>query len=221
MVGNVVTSHYRGQLSHYRATFSGISGGRPPERDESLSPLSDSLTSAEVPEEVPARKRRISNKTPCSAGGTVADIYIYIYKGFWLRGEASVGNLELRELRGLSCFPVLWSLRPAQNRPARAQSRSEPLRIAQSVPRAAQSRPERSLRAVRGTALGRPEPLRVARSGRSGSPRAAQNPSERAQSRSEPPRAFAQSCSRNLSGSPRTAQSRPERSLSVAQSYSV
>ena len=40
------------------------------------------------------------------------------------------------------------------------------------TPRAAQSRPERSLRAVRGTALGRPEPLRVARSGRSASPRA-------------------------------------------------
>ena len=29
----MVTSHYRGQLSHYRATFSGISGGHPPERD--------------------------------------------------------------------------------------------------------------------------------------------------------------------------------------------
>ena len=49
-------------------------------------------------------------------------------------------------------------------------------------------------------------------------PRAAQSRSERAQSRSEPPRAFAQSCSRNRSGSPRAAQSRPERSLRVAQS---
>ena len=81
MVGNVATSHYRGELSHYRATFSGISGRRPPERDESLSPLSDSLTSAEVPEEVPARKERISNKTPCSAGGTVADIaFMFAFK---------------------------------------------------------------------------------------------------------------------------------------------
>ena len=44
----------------------------------------------------------------------------------------------------------------------------------------------------------RPEPLR-----------AAQNRSERAQSCSEPPRAFAQSCSRNRSGSPRAAQSHP------------
>ena len=107
---------------------------------------------------------------------------------------------------GLSCFPVLCSPRTAQNRPARAQSRSEPLRIAQSVPRAAQSRPERSLRAVRGTALGRPEPLRIAKSGRSRSPRAAQNRSERAQSCSEPPRA--------VRG---TALGRPE-PLRVAQS---
>ena len=55
----------------------------------------------------------------------------------------------------------------------------------------------------------RPEPLR-----------AAQNRSERAQGRSEPPRAFAQSCSRNRSGSPRAAQNRQERSLKVAQSRS-
>ena len=53
----------------------------------------------------------------------------------------------------------------------------------------------------------RPEPLR-----------AAQTRSERAQGRSEPPRAFAQSCSRNRSESPRAAQRRPERSLRVAQS---
>ena len=109
----------------------------------------------------------------------------------------------------LSCFPVLWSLRPAQNRPARAQSRSEPLRIAQSVPRAAQSRPERSLRAVRGTALGRPEPLRIAKSGRSRSPRAAQNRSERAQSCSEPPRAV-----RGNALGRRVTQSAPRAALS-------
>ena len=96
------------------------------------------------------------------------------------------------EPRELSCFPVLCSPRTAQNRPARAQSRSEPLRIAQSVPRAAQSRPERAQscseppRAVRGNALGRrvaqsapraapsEEPLRIARS----EPRAAQRRSE-------------------------------------------
>ena len=144
--------------------------------------------------------------------------------------------------------------------------RSELLKIAQRAPRAAQNRSERSqsrsepLRAVRGTALGRPEPLRVAQSDRSGSPRArpellrlksrsekcsgrsellkialsahrvAQNrleslrarpePLRAAQSRSEPPRAFAQSCSRNCSGSPRAAQNRQERSLKVAQSRS-
>ena len=101
---------------------------------------------------------------------------------------------------------MLWSLRTAQNRPERAQSRSEPLRIAQSVPRAAQSRPERSLRAVRGTALGRPEPLRVAQSGRSGSPRARPE-LLRLKSRSEShgvcPELLrvAQSCSKNRSGS--------------------
>ena len=77
MVGSVATSHYRRQLSHYRATFTGICGRRLPERDESLSPLSDSLTSAEVPEEVPARKRRISNKTPCSAGRHGGGFYLY------------------------------------------------------------------------------------------------------------------------------------------------
>ena len=114
---------------------------------------------------------------------------------------------------------MLWSLRPAQNRPARAQSRSEPLRIAQSVPRAAQSCPERSLRAVRGTALGRPEPLRIAKSGRSRSPRAPQNRSERAQSCSEPPRAV---LSRNAL-SRRVAQSAPraapsEEPLRIARS---
>ena len=53
---------------------------------------------------------------------------------------------------------------------------------------------------------------------RPGPLRAAQNRSERAQSRSESPRAVAQSCSRNRSGSPRAVQSRPERSLRVAQS---
>ena len=141
------------------------------------------------------------------------------------------------EPRELSCFPVLCSLRTAQNRPARAQSRSEPLRacpeplraaqsvrselfreplwvaqsrsespgavaqgrpeplrIPQSAPRAARSRPERSLRAVRGTALGRPEPLRVAQSGRSASPRAIP---------SEEPLRIARSV-------PRAAQSRSE-----------
>ena len=89
---------------------------------------------------------------------------------------------------------MLWSLRTAPNRPERAQSRSGPLRIAQSAPRAAQSRPERSLRAGRGTAQGRPEPLRVAQSGRSGSPRAAP---------SEEPLRIARSV-------PRAAQSRSE-----------
>ena len=59
----------------------------------------------------------------------------------------------------------------------------------------------------------RPEPLR-----------AAQNRSERAQSRSESPRAVAQSCSRNRSGSPRArpelvraAQGRPERAQSCSE----
>ena len=79
MVGNVVTSHYRGQLSHYRATFSGISGGRPPERDESLSPLSDSLTSAEVPKEVPAKDKLSKNTTRHVVPvGTVAD-FVHLY----------------------------------------------------------------------------------------------------------------------------------------------
>jgi len=108
--------------------------------------------------------------------------------------------------RSFQSFQVLWSLRTAQNRPERAQSRSEPLRIAQSAPRAAQSRPERSLRAVRGTAQGRPEPLRVAQSGRSGSPRARPE-LLRLKSRSEShgvcpePLRVAQSCSKNRSGS--------------------
>ena len=96
MVGNVVTSHYRGQLSHYRATFSGISGGRPPERDESLSPLSENLTSAEVPEEVPARKRRISNKTPCSAGGTVADIIMCRFACKWPEQHSWLSSRTVR-----------------------------------------------------------------------------------------------------------------------------
>ena len=136
--------------------------------------------------------------------------YAYIYTKVSGSGERLVhGNLRPPRPRGLSCFPVLWSLRPAQNRPARAQSRSEPLRIAQSVPRAAQSRPERSLRAVRGTALGRPEPLRIAKSGRSRSPRAAQNRSERAQSCSEPPRAV-----RGNALGRRVTQSAPRAALS-------
>ena len=60
---------------------------------------------------------------------------------------------------------------------------------------------------------GRSDLLKIAQR----APRAAQNRSERAQGRSEPPRAFAQSCSRNRSGSPRAAQNRQERSLKVAQ----
>ena len=61
---------------------------------------------------------------------------------------------------------------------------------------------------------GRSELLKIAQC----APRAAQSRSERAQSRSEPPRAFAQSCSRNRPESPRAVQRRPERSLRVAQS---
>ena len=105
-------------------------------------------------------------------------------------------------------------LRAAQNRSERAQSRSEPPRaFAQSCsrnrsgsPRAARSRPERSLRAVRGTTQGRPEPFRVAQSGRSGSPRARPE-LLRLKSRSEShgvcPELLrvAQSCSKNRSGS--------------------
>ena len=59
---------------------------------------------------------------------------------------------------------------------------------------------------------------------RPGPLRAAQNRSERAQSRSESPRAVAQSCSRNRSGSPRArpelvraAQGRPERAQSCSE----
>ena len=126
---------------------------------------------------------------------------IYIYTKVSGSGEGLVhANLRLRELS------VLWLLRTAQNRPGRAQGRSELLRIAQSAPRAAQSRPERSLRAVRGTAQGRPEPLRVAQSGRLGSPRARPE-LLRLKSRSEShgvcpePLRVAQSCSKNRSGS--------------------
>ena len=78
-----------------------------------------------------------------------------------------------------------------------AQRRSESLGACPEPLRAAQSRPERSLGAVRGTAQGRTEraqscsaPLRIARC----VPRAAQ-------SRSESPRAVGQSCSKNRSGS--------------------
>ena len=75
-------------------------------------------------------------------------------------------------------------LRAAQNRSERAQSRSEPPRaFAQSCsrnrsgsPRAAQSRPERSLRVAQSAPRAAPseEPLRIARS----VPRAAQSRSE-------------------------------------------
>ena len=133
-------------------------------------------------------------------------MYMYIYTKVSGSGDRLVhGNPELFRPRELSCFPVLCSLRTAQNRPARAQSRSEPLRIAQSAPRAAQSRLERSLRAVRGTAQGRPERaqswselLRVAQS----APRAAQSRSESLGACSEPLRA---------------ALNRPERSLRAAR----
>ena len=94
----------------------------------------------------------------------------------------------------------------AQAPPFRPGLRAEPLRIAQSAPRAAQSSPERSLRAIRGTAQGRPEPLRLAQSGRSGLPRARPE-LLRLKSRSEShgvrpePLTVAQSCSKNRSGS--------------------
>ena len=160
-----------------------------------------------------------------------------------MAGSEVLGGSEVSEL---SAFLVLWSLRTAQNRPGRAQGRSEPLRAAQTralgAPRAAQSRsdslrarpeplrarpepspravraaqrrseslgacpeplraaqsrPERSLGAVRGTAQGRTEraqscsaPLRIARC-----------VSRAAQSRSESPRAVGQSCSKKRSGS--------------------
>ena len=77
-----------------------------------------------------------------------------------------------------------------------AQRRSESLGACPEPLRAAQSRPERSLGAVRGTAQGRTEraqscsaPLRIARC----VPRAAQ-------SRSESPRAVGQSCSKKTIG---------------------
>ena len=79
-------------------------------------------------------------------------------------------------------------------------------------PRESRARELRAFRAFK--CSGRSELLQIALSAH----RIAQSRSERAQSRSEPPRAFAQSCSRDRSGSPRAAQSRPERSLRVAQS---
>ena len=101
--------------------------------------------------------------------------------------------------------PRLSSALVAQNCSKSPRARSEPLRIAQSAPRAAQSRLERSLRAVRGTAQGRPERaqswselLRVAQS----APRAAQSRSESLGACSEPLRA---------------ALNRPERSLRAAR----
>ena len=133
---------------------------------------------------------------------TYTAVYIsyYIYTKVSGSGDGAVhANPELRGL------PGSFRLGTAQNRPGRAQSRSEPLRIAQSAPRAAQSRLERSLRAVRGTAQGRPERaqswselLRVAQS----APRAAQSRSESLGACSEPLRA---------------ALNRPERSLRAAR----
>ena len=130
---------------------------------------------------------------------------MYIYTKVSGSGEGLRSRIQSFRLFRLSGLQVLWSLRTAQNRPERAQSRSEPLRIAQSAPRAAQSRPERSLRAVRGTAQGRPEHaqswselLRVAQS----APRAAQSRSESLGACSEPLRA---------------ALNRPERSLRAAR----
>ena len=109
-----------------------------------------------------------------------------------------MGGSEPSEPSGPSGLSVLWSLRTlkiAQGALRAAQSCSESLR-------AAQSRPERSLGAVRGTAQGRTEraqscsaPLRIARcvpratQSRSGSPcalRAAQSLLVAACARSEP-----------------------------------
>ena len=134
------------------------------------------------------------------------NIYIYIYTKVSGSGEGLRSRISSSQsFRSFQGFQVLWSLRTAQNRPERAQSRSELLRIAQSAPRAAQSRPERSLRAVRGTAQGRPERaqscselLRVAQS----APRAAQSRSESLGACPEPLRA---------------ALNRPERSLRAAR----
>ena len=131
---------------------------------------------------------------------------LYIYTKVSGSGEGLVhANPGLRSFRGFQSFQVLWSLRTAQNRPERAQSRSEPVRIAQSAPRAAQS------------------PRAFAQScsrNRSGSPRAAQSRPERSlrvarvrpellplKSRSESHGVcpellrIAQSCSKNRSGS--------------------
>ena len=101
-----------------------------------------------------------------------------MYKCFCSCLQGSGGS----EPSGLSVFLVLWSLRTAQNRPGRAQGRSEPLGIAQSAPRAAQSRAE-SPRAVaqscsrhRSKLLrARPEPLRAPQTRPERSLRAAQN----------------------------------------------
>ena len=115
----------------------------------------------------------------CTRSGFVTQrhIYIYIYISilrFLAQGKGLTGGISSAfELSGLS---VLWLLRTAQNRPGRAQGRSELLRIAQSAPRAAQSRPERSLRVAQSAPRAAPseEPLRIARS----VPRAAQSRSE-------------------------------------------
>ena len=98
---------------------------------------------------------------------------------------------------GFQGFQVLWSLRTAQNRPERAQSRSEsPRAVAQSCSRHCSGSPRARPELVR-AAQGRPEraqscsePLRIAWS-----------VLRAAQSRSESPRAVAQSCSKNRSGS--------------------
>ena len=86
---------------------------------------------------------------------------------------------------GIQSFWGLQSFRAFQ-----CSARPELLKIAQRAPRAAQSRSE-SLRAC-------PEPLRAAQSVRS---ELFEEPLCVAQSRSESPRAVAQSCSKNRSGS--------------------
>ena len=88
---------------------------------------------------------------------------MYIYTKVSVRA----GRVRARFLGfGASRFLVAQNV---QNRPERGQSRSEPLRIAQSAPRTAPDRPER--------AQSRSAPLRIAQS----APRTTQNRPERAE----------------------------------------
>ena len=138
-------------------------------------------------------------------------------------------TLTVRRVRGSRGFQLFWCsgrselLKIAQGAPRAAQSRSEPLRAAQTralgAPRAAQSRSEPLRFAQSAPRAAQSVPRAVAQNGQSCSAplRIARSVPRAAQSRSESPRAVARSCSRNRSGSHRA---RPEL-LSAAQNRSV